>query len=162
LGSYYGQPYSSSTYPYAYGYSSYYGGYSGYGAAVYVAPPPPVYVPPPPADPVPPAPPAAMPPPTPVVPPDPNTASITLNVPADCQVWIQGVKTTQVGLTRRFVSPKLEPGKDYHYDFRFTYAENGKETTRNEKIEVHAGDRKTFTVVANPIEAMPAPAAGNH
>jgi uncharacterized protein (TIGR03000 family) len=145
--SYYGYPYGG----YNYGYSSYYGGYGG---VVYVAPPPPVYVPPPP----PPVDPGAvvMPPPGPAS--DTNVAQITLNVPLDCQVWIQGVKTTQIGATRRFVSPQLEPGKTYHYDFRFTYADEGKETTKNEKIEVHAGDRKSFTIVVRPPEVMPAPA----
>jgi len=146
----YGYPYGS--YNYGYGYPSYYGGYGG---VVYVAPPAPVYVQPPAVDPAPPA--AVMPPPTPA--PDTNVAQVTVNVPLDCQVWIQGVKTTQIGATRRFVSPQLEPGKTYHYDFRFTYADEGKETTRNEKIEVHAGDRKSFTIVVRPPEVMPAPAA---
>jgi uncharacterized protein (TIGR03000 family) len=151
--SYYGYPYRG--YNYGYGYPSYYGGYGG---VVYVAPVVPVYVPPPPVDPAPAAPvaPAAvMPAPTPQ---DPNVAQITLTVPADCQVWIQGVKTTQAGVTRRFVSPQLEPGKAYHYEFRFTFVEDGKETTRNEKIEVHAGDRKAFTILVHPPEVMPAPA----
>ena len=49
-------------------------------------------------------------------------------VPADAEIWIGGKKTQPTGGSARcFVSPALETGKEFTYDFRAKWRENGEE-----------------------------------
>jgi uncharacterized protein (TIGR03000 family) len=49
------------------------------------------------------------------------------------------VKTKQVGETRSFKSPPLEPGKTYLYDIRVHWVENGQDVDNKRTIKVQAG-----------------------
>lgn len=145
-------------YPYASGYwgsnpyLSYYYGYST--PAIYY--PPAYYYPPdygtPPAGAYSPPPPPArddarLPPPTQLPAPDANVAYIDLHVPAGASVWAQGVKMETKGTLRRFITPALEPGTNYSYEFRIVYPENGKDVSLVRHISVAAGDRKSLTIL---------------
>lgn len=147
-------------FPYAYGYwgtnpyIGYYYGFNGYGVPYY----PPPYYPSmdyyaPPAAAYSESPPPAprddyrLPPPSRLPPPEPNVAYIDLHVPVDATLWAQGVQMASKGTTRRFVSPPLEPGYNYSYEFRIRYQENGKDVDLVRHISVAAGDRKSLTIV---------------
>jgi uncharacterized protein (TIGR03000 family) len=75
---------------------------------------------------------------------DPNAAHLDVNVPADGQIWVEGEKTTQTGTQRHFISPSLTPGKEYTYDIKAQWQENGKEVTRTKHVQVRPGEH--FTV----------------
>src|SRR5262249_48571338 len=71
-----------------------------------------------------------------------ENALVDVRVPdADAEVWFQGTRTSKRGTLRGFVSPALEPGRDYAYDVRATWRENGREVTRNKTIQVRGGSK---------------------
>jgi uncharacterized protein (TIGR03000 family) len=81
----------------------------------------------------------ALPGPAPV--PSSTVALVDVYVPADANLWFEGVRMTQGGTTRRFVSPPLIPGQGYTYEVRASWTENGQEVARDRTVRVQAGDR---------------------
>jgi uncharacterized protein (TIGR03000 family) len=73
---------------------------------------------------------------------NPNAVSIDIRVPPDADVFFDGKKTTQRGVNRHFVTPPLEEGKNYSYQVKATWNEDGKEVTRTRDLPVQAGQRK--------------------
>jgi len=69
-----------------------------------------------------------------------NASRLEVAVPADAKINIEGVDTAQSGTQREFVSPPLVPGKEYSYQIKVRWTENGKEMTRTHRVAVHAGD----------------------
>jgi uncharacterized protein (TIGR03000 family) len=87
-----------------------------------------------------------------------NTAHLTVNVPADAQIWVEDAKTNTSGAVREFQSPQLEPGKRYSYEIRARWMENGKEVTQTREVPVTAGARVkvTFPLSSDAAKAPPA------
>jgi uncharacterized protein (TIGR03000 family) len=77
-----------------------------------------------------------------------NRARIWLRVPANAEVWFEGVKTRQSGTERYFYSPPLTPGLTYAYEVEARWKEEGKVVKRQRQIVVHAGD--TVRIDFNP------------
>jgi uncharacterized protein (TIGR03000 family) len=142
-------------YPYGLGYGGYYGGYyapvGGYAAdyyppSYYSAPDVSYYVTP--QAPQAPAGPAVynLAEPgagAPAAPQDP-VAHVTVKVPADADVWFGQGKTQQTGTQREFVSPPLTPGKDFSYEVKARWMEDGKEVVQTRQVEVSAGAWKVI------------------
>ena len=74
-----------------------------------------------------------------------STAHVTVRVPADAQVWIEGTKTTSTGAMRQFQSPPLTPGSRYTYDIKASWNESGREMTQTQHVQVTAGARTNVT-----------------
>ena len=73
-----------------------------------------------------------------------NAAQLNIRVPdAKAQVWIEGQKTNQQGTFRQFVSPPLDPNRDYTYHITARWQQNGREMEQTKDFAVHAGDRLT-------------------
>jgi uncharacterized protein (TIGR03000 family) len=89
-----------------------------------------------------------------------TTAHIEIRVPADAEVWFGSGKTTQTGTRREFVSPPLEPGKDFTYDIRARWVENGKEVVRTRTLDVSAGAWKGVDFTKPPAEGVEPPKPG--
>jgi uncharacterized protein (TIGR03000 family) len=52
--------------------------------------------------------------------------TIALKVPQpSAEVYVNGTKTSQTGLDRLFSSPELEAGKEFQYEVRVRWVENG-------------------------------------
>jgi uncharacterized protein (TIGR03000 family) len=67
-------------------------------------------------------------------------AILNVYVPSsDATVWIDGKKTAQTGLQRRFATPPLEPGSRYVYEIRVEWVSDGKKVVRTEDVPVKAG-----------------------
>jgi uncharacterized protein (TIGR03000 family) len=66
-------------------------------------------------------------------------ARLTVFVPADAKITIDGEKTSSVGQVRRYVSPPLVVGKGYTYTVKATWKDNGKEMIREREARVRAG-----------------------
>lgn len=64
-------------------------------------------------------------------------------VPADATVWFDGTKTTQTGMTRRFVSPPVAAGRTYAYRIRVV-AEGDRKLDETRRLSVQAGDQITL------------------
>jgi uncharacterized protein (TIGR03000 family) len=82
-----------------------------------------------------------------------NTAHVTVTVPADAEIWIDGTKTISAGVVRQFQSPPLTPGQRYNYDIRAHWTEHGHEVTQTQKVEVTAGGRTNLTFPVRPNDA---------
>src|SRR5262249_505991 len=72
-----------------------------------------------------------------------NAATLIIRVPADAELWVQGVKMADTGPSRRFVSPALEPGEDYVYRVRARWTRDAGSADQTRNVDVHAGDRIT-------------------
>src|SRR5262245_21644119 len=115
---YYGSPYYAYSYPY-YGYPRYgYWGYPGYSymytqpGVVYTAPI------------------------TTTTTVTGTPATIEVRVPdASAEVWVDGRKTAQTGMTRRFTTPPLEPGSNYSYRFSVVFPRDGEMVTENRTVD---------------------------
>lgn len=90
-----------------------------------------------------------------------GAAEITIRVPANADVWIEGVRMKQQGSVRQFVSTKLTAGTSYAYEIRATWTENDRAVTQKQDISVRAGDQLRLTFVPSAAlraEFVPAPA----
>ena len=62
----------------------------------------------------------------------------------NAEVWFEGVRMTQTGLERHFVTPALEPGSPYTMEVRVRWNDtSGKQQSRTERIDVRAGGFQT-------------------
>jgi uncharacterized protein (TIGR03000 family) len=92
---------------------------------------------------------------------------INVRVPVDAEVWVEGARTTQAGRMRRFVSPPLDPDRNYTYTVRARWHDNDDvEVDRTRKVQVSAGDAITVNFLssqggakkpAQPLLPPPAP-----
>lgn len=76
----------------------------------------------------------------------PAIIEVTLPDP-NATVLVNGKATQSKGVTRRFESPPLEPGKTYRYDLKVSWQQNGQTKTQAREIQVTPGDvtRVDFT-----------------
>jgi uncharacterized protein (TIGR03000 family) len=81
-----------------------------------------------------------------------NTAHIWLRVPADAEIWVDGVRTRQTGEKRYFYSPPLKPGEKYSYNIRVVTKKDGKPIEQNRRIPVHAGANVRLDFTQAPAE----------
>jgi uncharacterized protein (TIGR03000 family) len=91
--------------------------------------------------------------------PDESVVLFTVEVPASAEVSIEGVTSKQTGTSRQFVSPKLVPGKQYVYELRARWTEDGRVVEQTRNLFVTAGERLAVNFLAPPaMEPLPAPA----
>jgi uncharacterized protein (TIGR03000 family) len=70
-------------------------------------------------------------------------AHVRLLVPAGAEVWFDGDKTSQTGSVREYVSPPLTPGRNYAYQVRVRWTEDGRPLDQTRKVTVRAGSVTT-------------------
>ena len=68
-----------------------------------------------------------------------GSATVRVQVPADAEVWFDGAATRQRGEDRVYSTPPLEAGRDYHYDIRARWMENGRPVEETRRVGVRAG-----------------------
>jgi uncharacterized protein (TIGR03000 family) len=67
-------------------------------------------------------------------------ATVQLSVPADAEIWFDGVATSKVGTERTFHTPPLERGIRYRYTVRARWTEDGKPVDESQSVIVRAGE----------------------
>jgi uncharacterized protein (TIGR03000 family) len=67
-----------------------------------------------------------------------DAAHLSVWLPAGAELWFDGVRTRQLGEQRRFVSPPLAPGRDYTYEVRARWNEDGRAVDRVQRVHVRA------------------------
>jgi uncharacterized protein (TIGR03000 family) len=78
---------------------------------------------------------------------------VSVRVPPDAAVWMNGAKTQQTGPRREFQSSGLIPGRSYTYTIRAEWlGPDGKTVFMERKLSVQGGERRTVDLLA------PAPA----
>jgi uncharacterized protein (TIGR03000 family) len=70
-----------------------------------------------------------------------GTAQVSVILPDNAELSIEGKKMTSTGSSRLFVSPTLEQGKTYTYDLHAKWMENGKEIVRDRKVTFRPGEQ---------------------
>lgn len=71
-----------------------------------------------------------------------DAALISMQLPANAEVWFSGEKTTQDGDARSFVTPALEQGHRYAYQIKVRWKDStGKSVEREQKVAVRPGAR---------------------
>jgi uncharacterized protein (TIGR03000 family) len=80
---------------------------------------------------------------------DDRTVRIQLRVPADAKIWFDGEATRQGGEVRTFQSPALDPAKQYSYEIRATWKQNGRTIERTRHVRVRAGDRMSVDLMGS-------------
>ena len=73
-------------------------------------------------------------------------ARITITVPSDARVSIDGTMTTSTETTRTFESPILLNGKSYSYTFKAEFVRDGKEVVVTREVSVKAGTDVTVSL----------------
>jgi uncharacterized protein (TIGR03000 family) len=86
-----------------------------------------------------------------------NTAHIQMKVRADAEVWFDGVKTSQSGAMREFVSPPLDPAKKFGYQVRARWTDNGITVEQTRKVNVYANAWTAIDFTRPELELLPAP-----
>jgi uncharacterized protein (TIGR03000 family) len=92
-------------------------------------------------------------------------ARVRVYLPApDAQLEVQGVMTKQTGSMRTFKSPPLLVGKNYAYDMKVTWTENGKPMVREKTITLQAGGdaEADFRMAEGPKIIPPPPMVDNN
>jgi uncharacterized protein (TIGR03000 family) len=103
---------------------------------------------------------------------DPNAALIDVKLgAANAQVFFDDAATKQTGQMRQFITPALEPKKDFSYMVHAKWKEGDRDMDETRTVKVHAGDRLTvdFTTKQEPAqpnaakpEAAPRPGLGDN
>lgn len=99
-----------------------------------------------------------LPPPTPTA--AITVATLDINVSADADVYVQDVKMPPGGTTRHFVTPDLDPLRNYSYEIRATWNFNGRDVSLTQRVSVRAGDQKGVTFFRPPVPAEAGAQAG--
>jgi uncharacterized protein (TIGR03000 family) len=84
-----------------------------------------------------------------------NRATIIVHLPDAASLTVNGKTTTSTSTTRRFYSPPLEPGKNYHYTFEARMQRDGKMVTADQEVDVSMGDRREITITMPDLDRAP-------
>jgi uncharacterized protein (TIGR03000 family) len=66
-------------------------------------------------------------------------ALIVVSLPADAKLTVDGAETTSTSAQRSFVSPPLEPGKEYVYTLKATVVRDGQTLETSKRVSVRPG-----------------------
>ncbi|HZU34644.1 MAG TPA: TIGR03000 domain-containing protein, partial [Gemmataceae bacterium] len=69
----------------------------------------------------------------------PNRATLVVHLPADADLYIDGVRADLNSARRVLVSPALQPGRNYVYTLRTKTIRNGHPITQSRQVAVRAG-----------------------
>jgi uncharacterized protein (TIGR03000 family) len=69
----------------------------------------------------------------------PAPATIIVSLPAEAKLLIDDAGTTSMSAQRAFVSPSLEPGKEFYYTLKGELERDGRTYTTSQRVLVRAG-----------------------
>jgi uncharacterized protein (TIGR03000 family) len=72
-------------------------------------------------------------------------ATILVSLPAEAQLTVDDHVTTSTSATRRFVSPALPRGQEFHYTLTAKITRDGKPVTTSKQVSVRAGEESRVT-----------------
>ena len=90
-----------------------------------------------------------------------NAVLLNLRVSANAEVWLEGSKTAQAGSFRSFVIPPLDPGRDYSYQIRARWMEDGRAIEQTRAVTIRAGDRLTLNLTGRADSGSTSGTAGD-
>jgi uncharacterized protein (TIGR03000 family) len=72
---------------------------------------------------------------------DLGSGTISVTVPENAKVYINGYETKIAGVNRRYVVSDLEPGKFYDYDVRIVAQVNGRTVEETQRVTLTGGQQ---------------------
>lgn len=69
----------------------------------------------------------------------PAPAQIIVSLPADAALFIDDTTTLATSAQRIFVTPELEPNKDYYYTLKAEWVRDGERVTASRRVPLRAG-----------------------
>jgi uncharacterized protein (TIGR03000 family) len=78
-----------------------------------------------------------------------TNAVLTVHVPAEARVFVNGLPTTSTGAVRRYVSNGLRAGYNYTYNIRAEVIRNGQTVTETQTVKLQAGDAPDIEFALN-------------
>jgi uncharacterized protein (TIGR03000 family) len=84
--------------------------------------------------------------------PNPNQAYVRLQVPQDAEVWFDGQKTQSTGPDRLYVTPPLDRSKNYSYEIKARWMENGQPVERTRTVNIQAGTQASESFLGRSDE----------
>ncbi len=83
--------------------------------------------------------------------PSSDSVLLTVSVPADAKVFVNGQSTSSTGEVRQYVSSGLQPAAVYGYRVRAEYVRDGKTISEEKTVELTAGQSRSlaFSTAAN-------------
>ncbi len=70
---------------------------------------------------------------------DANQATLVVDLPANARLMIDGQPTQLTSATRTFITPTLEPGREYYYDLKAELNRDGKTLTASKRVTIRPG-----------------------
>ncbi len=67
-------------------------------------------------------------------------ATLTVNVPAETQIFVNGTATRSNGAVRRYVSRGLTPGYEYSYEIKAQIDRDGQAVEETKVVKIRAGE----------------------
>ncbi len=71
----------------------------------------------------------------------PSKAAITVSLPEDAKLYVDGVACPLKSARRSFNTPALQTGREYYYTLRAEVTRNGRPFTQSQQVVVSAGRR---------------------
>jgi uncharacterized protein (TIGR03000 family) len=68
-----------------------------------------------------------------------DSARVTVQLPADANLWVNDKACPLTSAKRSFVTAALEPGRSYYYTLRAQVQRNGQLLTQTRRVDVVAG-----------------------
>ncbi len=84
----------------------------------------------------------------------PAPATIIVSLPADARLSIDDAPTTSTSERRVFVSPELNPGRQYHYTLKAEWNRDGKNVVVTKEVAVSAGNQTAVTLEAANVAGV--------
>jgi uncharacterized protein (TIGR03000 family) len=69
-----------------------------------------------------------------------NRARLIVELPADAQLTIDERQTMSTSAMRRFITPPLEPKREYAYTLKGEIVRNGRTITSMKEVSIRAGE----------------------
>ena len=82
-----------------------------------------------------------------------NAATIDVKVPPDATLWFDDTQTTQTGSLRQFVTPPLDPNKNFAYDVRARWREADRDVDQKRHVTVRANEQAFVDFTARPADS---------
>jgi uncharacterized protein (TIGR03000 family) len=75
-----------------------------------------------------------------------QSARITVHLPEDAKLYVDDMLSTKTTSTRRFHTPPLPAGNDFHYTLRAEMERDGKTIRTSKEVTVRAGKTAEVTL----------------
>jgi uncharacterized protein (TIGR03000 family) len=72
-----------------------------------------------------------------------DVAKVTVRLPDDAKLFIDGVLCPLTSSVRTFETPKLDPGRQYFYNVKAEVVRDGREASESRRVVVEAGKETT-------------------